>query len=102
MNYRYRVDGTDIVVSPEENDRIKEEIKNGKSIVYLRNDGLAINVNFIRYIKETDQLTDEQEKVRDESLKLESPKWIPPTKEDIERRKKMMEDWKKKHNKDLT
>lgn len=70
MNYRYRVDNADIIVSPEEDQKIKNDIKAGKSICFLRNDMLAINVNFIRYIKETDSLTEEQEHNREEVKKL--------------------------------
>ena len=72
MNYRYKIDDADIVLSSEENDNVKERIKAGASIVYLRGDELAINVNFIRYIKPTDKLTDPQEAEKSKRLQLES------------------------------
>ena len=94
-NFRYRVDNEDIIVSPEENEIIKSRIKAGASMVYLRGNTLAINVNFIRYIQETDQATAEEEAKRESILKLEGEKWQPPTPQDIARRKKMVEDWKR-------
>jgi hypothetical protein len=93
-NYKYRVDGEDIIVSPKENDRIKAEIKAGRSMVYLRNDELAINVNFIRYIKETEQATDVEEKMSEERLKLNAPTWQEPTAEEIENRKMILDSYK--------
>jgi hypothetical protein len=96
MNYRYKVDGEDIIVSQDENDRIKDEIKSGKSVVYLRNDELAINVNFIRLIRETEQLTDEQEKQNDERLKLRAPQWIEPSEESKNKSMKVHEDFFKR------
>ena len=94
MNYRYRVDDADIIVSGEENEHIKNDIKSGKSVVYLRDDTLAINVNFIRYIKETDHLTDEQERQKDEALKLGAPQWVEPSDEEAERRKIVLDSYK--------
>lgn len=70
MNYRIRVDNADIVVSQEENDLIKRSMKGGASIVYLRGESLAVNVNFIRYIKKTDRLTEVQEEESKARMRL--------------------------------
>ena len=93
MNYRYRVDDADIIVSEEENEHIKQDIKNGKAVVYLRDDTLAINVNFIRYIKETEQITEEQEKRNDEQLKLGAPQWVEPSDDEAEHRKIVLDSY---------
>lgn len=63
-NYRYRVDNADIILSKEEDEEVKAAIKKGGSIVYLRNDALAINVNFIRYRRETDAPTEREDAER--------------------------------------
>ena len=70
MNYRYRIDNADIILSPEEDTRVKTELKKGSSIIYLRGDALAINVNFIRYVKKTHELTEEQEANRHKHIAL--------------------------------
>ena len=93
MNYRYRVDDADIVLSPEENDKVKAAIKAGGSLVYLRGDSLAINANFIRYIKETDHLTLPQEEERDARLRIGNRENGQPTEEDRMRRKKLNEEF---------
>ncbi len=61
MNFKYRVDNADIILSPQENEKVKADIKAGKTMSYLRDDKLAINVNFIRFIKETGEMTPFQE-----------------------------------------
>lgn len=68
MNYRYRVDAQDIILSKEEHKKFTST--GGKQIVFLRNGELAINPIFVRYIKETEQLTIDQEKNRYENLQL--------------------------------
>ncbi len=72
-NYRYRIDGEDIILTEPENDIVKAGIKAGASVIYLRDDNLAINVNFIRLIKKTDQTTESQDLFRYETKKLEAP-----------------------------
>lgn len=76
-NFRYRVDDADIILSPEEHLKVKDAIERGTMVIGLRNWTLSINVNFIRYIKETSQLTEEQERLRREALALPSPEEIP-------------------------
>ena len=73
MNYRYRVDDADIILSPEEDGIVKDSVKSGKSIVYLRNGALMINMSFVRYIKETEKPTELQEQKIEDSLKITTP-----------------------------
>jgi len=98
MNYRYRVDNEDVIVSQEENEIIKSAIKAGGSVIYLRDDTLAINASFIRYIKETEQPTDEQERKRDDVLKLEGKKWVEPSDEEAENRQKILNSYRTSGN----
>ncbi len=70
MNYRYKIDDLVVVLSEEEDGFVTGEIKKGASVVYLRGDKFAINVNFIRYRKETSELTPEQEERRYEQRSL--------------------------------
>ena len=92
MNYNYRVDDANVILSPEENEKVKEAIKAGGSMIYLRGDTLAINANFIRYIKETDNLTIPQEEERSKRLMLTSEEHIP-TEEERQKRKKLNEEF---------
>jgi hypothetical protein len=101
-NYKYRVDNEDIIVNPEENEIIKNKIKSGASVVYLRDDTLALNVNFIRYIKETNEPTIAQQEEIDGGLKLGAPEWVEPSDEEGERRKKLLDSYKNPQAKGFT
>ena len=70
MNYRYRVDDIDIILSPEEHEVVKLDFNKGLSPVFLRGGKLALNKNFVRYVVETENLTLEQEEKRNNVLKL--------------------------------
>jgi hypothetical protein len=93
-NFKYRVDNEDIIVNPEENEIIKNKIKSGASVVYLRDDTLALNVNFIRYIKETNEPTIAQQDETDNGLKLNAPQWVEPSDDEAERRKIVLDSYK--------
>ncbi len=77
MNYLYKTIDNEIIVSEEEHQKILEAQKQGKNVIYLRNGKLMINLNFVGYVKETDELTDEQLKQKQELLRL------PPEKETL-------------------
>jgi len=70
MNKRYKVDDKDFVLSEEEHNKVQSLILQGKSVISLRGGKMLINANFIRYIVETDHLTDEQEKENENRLRL--------------------------------
>lgn len=97
MNYRYKIQGEDIILSQQEHDVIQKQIRTGQhALVTLRQGRLGIDTSKTAFFKETVQPTDEEEQTRNETLKLNGAKYQEPTKEDIARRKKMMEDWIKK------
>jgi len=70
MNQEYKIDSKKIILSPEEHELVSKDIANGKTIVFLRNGTLAININFIRTINPTDELTEIEEKSRIEVMRL--------------------------------
>lgn len=70
MNFRYRVDDADIILSAEEHEIVKADFMAGKSPVFLRGGRVALNKSFVRYVKETESPTEEQEKKREEYLAL--------------------------------
>ena len=70
MNYGYKTIDKNIIVSGEEHAQITEQYKSGKSIIYLREGKLMINMAFVGSIKETDDMTDTEIRKRDEYLKL--------------------------------
>ncbi len=62
MNWKYRVDDEDLILSEEENRQVLELQERGeKGIVILRNGDLRLNLSFIRYVKPTENLTGMQE-----------------------------------------
>ena len=70
MNYKYKIEENEIVLSLEEHKIVSEEIANGKSIVFLRDGKMALNINFIRWIKETDSMTDSEIEKRNNILRI--------------------------------
>lgn len=70
MNYEYKTIDKNIIVSKIEHKQITEQYKNGKSIIYLRDGNLMINMAFVGSIKETDELTNMEIKTKDEYLRL--------------------------------
>ncbi|MDE2218705.1 MAG: hypothetical protein KGJ58_04685 [Patescibacteria group bacterium] len=74
QNYRYQIDKEDIILSSEENELVKSKMKEGKTLIWLRNESLAININFIRSVVETNRLTPDQEekirKAKEDSFKM--------------------------------
>jgi hypothetical protein len=97
MNYRYRIDGEDVIVSGEEHAKILEGAKNKVNLVILRGGKLGISPAFIRKMTETETLTDEQEESRRKTLRLEAAAYQPPTAKELERRQKMHEEYRKSH-----
>ncbi len=93
-NHRYHFINEDYIVSLEEHQYILNSLKQGKTQIILREGKLILNLSLGFAATETDKLTDDQEIQKSKTLKLEGQKYIPPTPLDIERRKKMMEDWK--------
>jgi len=91
MNYRYRIDGEDVIVSAEEHAKILDGIKNKINLIVLRGGKLGINPVFIRKMTETDTLTNEQEEARKKTLQLNAPAYQPPLSEDMGRIKKIHE-----------
>ena len=69
-NFRYKVDDTDIILSNEEHERVNKAFEDGRSPVFLRGGKLALNKSFVRYVKETEQLTTLQEEENQKRLQL--------------------------------
>lgn len=93
-NYKYKVGGDEFILSQEEHDGIVNGVKNGQSQFWLRNGTLMINMSITWHVDQTNTPTREQQEKIDRQIKLNPPKYIPPTPLDIERRKKMVENWK--------
>ena len=71
MNYKYRVDNAEFIFSEEENKNIQAALQTGeKGMLRLRDGKIILNISFIRYIKETDEPTQEQTEKYQEQLKL--------------------------------
>lgn len=95
MNYRYKIGGEDIILSSAEHEKITKGVKEGKSQFWLRDMKLMINLALAWTITQTSTLTSEQEKDKENQLKLSTPQYRQPTKEELARRKKQKEDWLK-------
>lgn len=87
-NYRYRIDGEDVIVSQEEHGYIQEGIAKKLNLVVLRGGSLGVNPMFIRKFTETDTPTALQEKEKYERLRLGVSE-RQPTEEDRERRREL-------------
>ena len=61
-NYLLKVDKDEVVVSESEYSQIKEGIRSKMNLVFLREGKLAINPIMIKLIRETNRLTEAQEK----------------------------------------
>ena len=96
-NHRYHFLNEDYIVSPEEHQYVLNSLKAGRTQVILRDGNLIMNLALGFSAVETDHLTAEQEKVKNDTLQLGGKKWEPPTPEEIARRKKMVEGWKEKN-----
>lgn len=84
MNFKYKVEEREIVLTPEEHQKVQEATSTGKTLIFLRNGTLALNISFIRWIKETDEMTEAQQKERDEVLKI-APERVEYRKDDAMR-----------------
>ena len=96
-NYKYTVGGDDIIISPEEHEKIVAGVKRGQSQFWLREETLMLNMAITWHVQETNEPTEPQQEEMDKKLKLEPPKWTSPSPEQIEKIKKMREDFNKKH-----
>lgn len=70
MNYRYKIDNEEVVLSQEEHAAVQEQLRKGNAIVILRSGTLAINTAFVRLFKETHALTEVQQANRDKYAAL--------------------------------
>lgn len=85
-NYNYLIDNSETIVSEEEHQKVLESVKAGKTLVVLRNGNLIINFSFVKKVIETDKMTVNEEKAREEHLKLppaDRPRSIYLPKNDI-------------------
>lgn len=83
MNYRYKIQGEDFIFSQEEHDTIQNQIRTGShALITFRSGRLGVDTSKVAVFKETEKLTDEQEKKNDEILTLNGKKWVEPTKDD--------------------
>lgn len=61
MNWRYRVDNEDFILTQQEHEYVKSLIKKGeKGMVYLRDESIQINLVYVKYAKKTEQQTEQQ------------------------------------------
>ncbi len=70
MNYKYKTIDKAIIVSEEEHKAITKQHAEKKQIIYLRGGKLMLNMAFVGYINETEDLTDREIEKREEYLKL--------------------------------
>ncbi len=73
-NYNYRIDDKNFILSQDEHNQVQNNIKNGKTVIYIRNGSLIINAHFIRYVSKTDQCTDIEVDHKLEVKQLPEPK----------------------------
>lgn len=100
INYRYKIQGEDFIFSQEEHDSIQKQIRTGShALITFRGGKLGVDTSKVAVFKETSQLTDDQEENRNSVLRLETEKWNPPTQEEKNKVRKMIDDWKLKHGK---
>lgn len=70
MNYNYKIDNDETIVSEEEHKKVLESVKNGKTLVVLRNGDLIINFSFVKKVIKTDKATIAQQEANEEYLAL--------------------------------
>ncbi|MDE2015903.1 MAG: hypothetical protein KGI72_05270 [Patescibacteria group bacterium] len=63
-NWRYKIDGEELILSEAEHEEIAEGIRRKSSLIVLRGGTLAINPAFIRGFRLTERLTEPQESER--------------------------------------
>lgn len=71
MNYRYKLVKSEYILDEEEHKKCLSGMAGGKPIVILRGGKLILNMNHLVSSNETGELTEKQEKDRENSLKLE-------------------------------
>jgi len=96
MNYRWNFIGQHFILSREEHEKILAALDKGAKQLVLRNGRLGMNLASPYLFNETNELTDEQEEARIKTMRLDAPPYQSPSPEDIERRRKMNEEFKKK------
>ncbi len=101
MNYRYKIGGEDFILSHDEHEKITKGVKEGKSQFWLRGGTMMINLALAWLVTPTQILTSEQEKEKEKILRLEAPRYTPPTAEDLARREKMSGKWKRSFGKPM-
>jgi len=74
MNYKYKIEDSEIILSEEEHKAVTENVKRGVSLTYLRGGKEAINSNFIRWIKPTDQPSELEHRPEEKRLEIAAPK----------------------------
>jgi hypothetical protein len=63
MNYRYKISGENLVLSKDEHEAIQKAMDGGRhAVLRFRNNALMIDTSKITFCKETENLTEEQEK----------------------------------------
>ncbi len=73
-NFLYKIDQEEFILTPEEHKKVIEAQEAGYSMVTFRNDTLGINCEpgRLKFFKETNRLTEEQEKGVEKQLRLSS------------------------------
>ena len=71
-NYRYKINGEDVIVSDADDRKIQSAIDSGGGLVDIGG-GIQLHTKFISLRKETSQLTEAQEKERRDMPILQAP-----------------------------
>ena len=93
MNWRYKIDGDEIILNAEEHQQVQDGIAQGAGLITLRGGHLGINPKFVRKFTATDSLTDEQLDRRTQMLALEDKPFREMTPEQQAARRKMHDDF---------
>lgn len=77
-NYRYKLDGEEVILSPEEHMAVQLQIKTGQhAILIMRGGKLGLNTAFMRMFKESNRPTEVQERARMDRPALDAAKATP-------------------------
>ena len=92
-NWRYRIDGDEVILSDEEHRQVQDGIAQGAGIITLRGGNLGINPKFVRKFTATENPTDVQIEQRTKNAALEAENYQPMTPEEKQKRRDDHDAW---------
>lgn len=87
-NWRYKIDGDELILTDEEHNQVQEAIGKGANFIKIRNGTIGVQPMFMRKFTQTEQPTDIQIEAQTKTKGLEEWNYRPPSQEEREKRRK--------------